>query len=84
MSVPVLLQEEAGLRFLEAVEDPVTRELMAVAYDAVKARFAAGRELPASDFDLLFFMQATTRLFSQHHTLRLVLAGRTDYDWGTE
>ncbi len=84
MSAPVLLQEGDGRRFLESVDDPVTQEFMAIAYEAVKRPFATGRELPASDFDLLFFMQAVKNLFGQHQTLRLTLAGKADCDWGTE
>jgi hypothetical protein len=57
---------------------------MMIAYDEVQHQFDQCGSLPASDFDLLFFMENMAKFFGKADILRRILAGEelaAEYDF---
>lgn len=75
-STNALRTEEAWelLRSLDS-GDPITRQLVHTALNHFLRRFEAERDRPIADFDLLWFLELMTEMFSRHNYLRQVLAG---------
>lgn len=72
-----LLRWDEAMRVLEAVDDPITGQLMNMANFEVMKRFQGKDEgLPLADFDLRFFMEVMRDFCSDHDNLRKVLDGQ--------
>jgi hypothetical protein len=71
---PALLFQEEAESFLQSVSDPATKQLLAIAYAEVRRRFEEKKNLPVSDFDLLFFMERMKEFFSKADELRRILS----------
>ncbi len=66
---------------LRSVSDPITNQLMNMANFEILNRFLEGSNLPASDFDLRFFIEAMRDFCGQHENIRKVLAGEDLRAW---
>lgn len=55
---PQLLRWDEAMELLNAVQDPITSQLLAMANFEVLTRFVHTKEFPASDFDLRFYLEA--------------------------
>jgi len=80
-----LLYADEALRFIESVEDPITRNLLNMALvHLVKRQHLERREAPRGDVDLLYLMSALKDYFAEHDVLRRTLAGEKIGVWFDE
>ena len=75
-NVQTIRNEEAMalLRSLDA-GDPITKSLVNNAMFHFMRRFHTRKELPAADFDLMYFLELMKEMFSEHDVLKRMLAG---------
>jgi hypothetical protein len=62
-------------RLIDAEEDPITQNLMALAAQTVLARAVTQKSQPIADFDLLYFMELIQQFASKHQILKRMLNG---------
>ena len=66
-----LLNCDEAIRFIEQIPDPVTKNLVNMAFvHVVKQVHLEKRTRPAADFDMLFFVTALKDFFAEHQVLR--------------
>lgn len=65
--------EEAG-QFIESITDPVTKILVNNAHYHLYKRLAEKR-LPEGEFDMRFYVEVMTEMFTEHEVIRRMLAG---------
>jgi hypothetical protein len=86
MSVPgTLLYPDEAIRFIETIEDPVTRSLVNMAFVRfVKQLHLDKRDPPRTDIDALFLVKTLRDFFSEHGVLARTLAGEKVGAWFEE
>jgi hypothetical protein len=73
---------DEALRFIEEIEDPVTRSLVNMAFvHLVKKVHLEKQELPRSDLDLLYLVTALKDFFSEHEIIARTLEGEKVGAW---
>jgi hypothetical protein len=76
--------DEAG-RFLNGIENPITRRIVDRAMTIARLRFyAPGGSPRASDFDLLFLAEVLCELFRDHDVIRQELDGKRPGAWSDD
>jgi hypothetical protein len=77
-----LLYCDEAVRFIEGIEDPVTRALVNMAFvQMVKRAHFGNREAPRGDVDLLFVVTALKDYFSEHDVIARTLDGEKVGAW---
>jgi hypothetical protein len=77
-----LLNTDEATRFIEQIEDPVTKTLVNMAFiHLVKKVHLEKRELPASDLDTLYLVKTLAEFFSEHAVLARALQGEKVGAW---
>ena len=62
-----LLNCDEAIRFIEQIQDPVTKNFVDVAFvHLVKKYRLEKRDLPRTDFDMLFLVMSLRDFFAQH------------------
>jgi hypothetical protein len=80
-----LLRCDEAKTFIDRVDDPVTRNLLNMAFvQVVKTHFIEKRGAPQGDFDMLYFVQVLSSYFSEHEVLSRTLAGEKVGAWFDE
>lgn len=83
MNAPgTLINCDEAVRFIERIEDPVTRNLvnMAVVH-LVKKVHLEKRDTPASDFDMLFLVASLKDFFADRDVISRTLEGERVGAW---
>jgi len=71
-----------AMRVIKQTEDPVTRNLLNMAFVlAVKKTQLEKTEEPSCDFDTLFFVKVLKEFFSEHQVIAQTLAGEKVGAW---
>ena len=77
-----LLHCDEALRFIAQVEDPVTRNLLNMAFVRfVQRSLLEDRESPRADVDMLYLVKVLKDFFSEHEVLARTLAGERVGAW---
>jgi hypothetical protein len=77
-----LLNCDQAVRFIEQIEDPVTRNLVNQAFvHLVKKVHLEKREVPQTDLDILFLVTALRDFFAEHEVLARTLEGEKVGAW---
>jgi predicted RNase H-like HicB family nuclease len=77
-----LLQSDEAARFIEQIQDPVTKSLVNMAFvHLVKTVLLEKRSFPRSDLDMLFLVSAQTDFFSEHEVIARTLEGERVGAW---
>jgi hypothetical protein len=77
-----LLNCTEATRFIEAIEDPVTRNLVNMAcVHFVKRIHFEEREPPVADFDMLYFVTSLKDFFAEHEVIARTLEGEKVGAW---
>jgi hypothetical protein len=77
----ILYDDEAG-RFIETIDDPVTRNLVNMAFVRFVQRiYGLKGERPHNDIDALFLVKTLADFFSEHDVLARTLAGEKVGAW---
>jgi hypothetical protein len=86
MTTPGTLQNcDEALRFIEQIQDPVTRSLVNMAFvHIVKKVYLEKRDLPQSDLDMLFVVKALKEYFDEHQVIARTLEGERVGAWFEE
>jgi hypothetical protein len=80
-----LLNCDEAVRFIEQIQDPVTRNLVNMAFvHVVKWVHLEKREPPRADFDMLFLVRSLKDFFAEHDVLARTLAGEQVGAWFEE
>jgi hypothetical protein len=80
-----LLDADEAIRFIEPIEDPVTRTLVNMAFvHLVKELHLKKRDPPRTDIDALFLVKALRGFFGEHDVLARALAGEKVGAWSEE
>ena len=76
--------DEAG-RFLNGIENPITRRIIDRAMIIARMRFYAPNETPRTkDFDLLFLAEVLVELFRDHEVIRQEIDGKRPGAWSSD
>jgi hypothetical protein len=78
---PAFLREEEMRQIVSSQQDPITAQLMGLAYHTLLVRMLRQESLPVADFDLRFFMEVIQEFCSDQETLKKVLAGEKLPAW---
>ena len=70
-----ILRDDEARALISSVEDPITKHLLSNAMFHFFRRYNEHKQKPASDFDMLYFVTLLQEIFSEHDTLRRILAG---------
>ena len=82
VSKGTLLHADEATRFIEQIEDPVTKALVNMAFvHLVKKVHLEKRELPAADLDALYLVKAMKEFFSEHDVIARTLQGEKVGAW---
>jgi len=83
MSEPAsLVYADEAIRFIESIEDPVTRNLVNMAFVCfVKRIHLEKRDRPRIDIDALFLVTTLRDFFSEHDVLARTLDGEKVGAW---
>ncbi len=83
MTVPgTLLNCDEATRFIEQIQDPVTRNLVNMAFvHLVKRVHLEKRDRPAADLDMLFVVTSLKELFTEHEVIARTLEGEKVGAW---
>lgn len=86
MSKPgTLLHCDEALRFIESIQDPVTRTFVNMAFvHLVKKVHLEKSDLPSSDLDMLFLVTALKDFFADHEVIVRTLEGEKVGAWFDE
>jgi hypothetical protein len=77
-----LLNCDEALRFIEGIQDPVTKSLVNMAFVHLVKRVHLGkRDLPRHDLDMLYLVTALKDFFAEHDVLARTLAGEKVGAW---
>jgi hypothetical protein len=80
----LILCDEA-LRHIEAIADPVTKNLVNMAFvHLVKTMHLNKKDRPISDLDMLFLVKSLEDLFAEHEVLARTLEGEKVGAWFAE
>ena len=76
--------DEAG-RFLNLIENPITRRIVDRAMIIARLQFYAPDATPrTTDFDLQFFAEVLCELFRDHDVIREELDGKRPCEWSAD
>jgi hypothetical protein len=83
MSNPgTLLYCDEAVRFIDSIQDPVTKTLVNMAFvHLVKRTHLEKRDAPRSDLDMLYLATALKEFFSEHEILARTLEGEKVGAW---
>jgi len=86
MSTPDrLLNCDEAIRFIEQIQDPVTKNLVNMAFvHLVKKVHLEKRDLPGTDLDMLFLVSSLKDFFAEHEVLARTLEGEKVGAWFEE
>jgi hypothetical protein len=77
-----LLYCDEALRFIEQIQDPVTKSLVNMTFvHLVKKVHLQKRDLPRGDVDMLFLASALKDFFSEHDVIARTLEGEKVGAW---
>ena len=77
-----LLQCDEAARFIEQIQDPVTRSLVNMAFvHLVKRVHLERRDRPTADLDMLFVVTALNDFFAEHDVIARTLEGEEVGAW---
>ena len=77
-----LLNCDVAVRFIEQIEDPVTRNLVNMAFvHLVKRVHLEKRDLPTTDLDMLFLVMSLKDFFADHDVIARTLEGEKVGTW---
>ncbi len=77
-----LLYCDEAVRFIEQIQDPVTRSLVNMAFvHLVKKVHLEKRDLPRCDLDMLYLVTALKDFFSEHDVIARTLEGEKVGAW---
>jgi hypothetical protein len=77
-----LLNCDEAVRFIEQIEDPVTRNLVNLAFvQMVKRVHLEKRARPATDLDMLFVVTSLKDFFAEHEVIQRTLEGEKVGAW---
>jgi hypothetical protein len=80
-----LLRCDEAQRFIEQIQNPVTRTLVNMAFvHLVKKVHLEKHQLPKSDIDMLYLVTAFGEFFSEHEVLARTLNGEKVGAWFEE
>jgi hypothetical protein len=80
--VGTLLNCDEAVRFVEQIPDPVTKNLVNMAFvHFVKRVHLEKRDLPETDLDMLFIVTALRDFFIEHDLIARTLAGEKVGAW---
>lgn len=81
----VLRNCDEALRFIEEIQDPITRSLVNMAFvHFVKKVHLETREGPESDIDMLYLVTCLADFFCEHEVLARTLEGEKVGAWFEE
>jgi hypothetical protein len=70
-----IVRNDEAMALLRSIDDPITERLVNNALYHFLRRVHERKELPAADFDLLYFLELMRDVFSEHDVLKGMLAG---------
>lgn len=77
-----LLNTDEAMRFIEQIEDPVTRNLVNMAFvHLAKTVHLEKRHRPATNLDMLFLVTSLKDFFAEHDVLARTLEGEKVGAW---
>ena len=77
-----LLNCDEAVRFIEQIPDPVTKNLVNMAFvHLVKTVHLEKRDLPTTDLDMLFLVTSFKDFFAEHHVIARTLEGEKVGAW---
>lgn len=77
-----LLNCDEAVRFIEQIQDPVTRNLVNMAFvQLVKTVHLEKRDLPRTDLDMLFVVTSLKGFFAEHDVIARTLEGEKVGAW---
>ncbi len=77
-----LLNCEEALRFIEQIHDPVTKNLVNMAFThVVKTVHLKKQDLPRTDLDMLFLVTSLKGFFAEHDVIAQTLEGEKVGAW---
>ena len=77
-----LLNCDEALRFIEEIQDPVTKNLVNMVFvHLVKQVHLEKRDLPHTDLDMLFLVTSLKDFFDEHDVLARTLEGEKVGAW---
>jgi hypothetical protein len=77
-----LINYDEAIRFIEGIQDSVTRTLVNMAFvHCVKRVHLEKRDLPRTDLDMLFLVSTLAEFFSEHDILARTLEGEKVGAW---
>jgi hypothetical protein len=77
-----LLNCDEAVRFIEQIQDPVTKNLVNMAFvHLVKRAHLEKRDLPKTDFDMLFLVSSLKDFFAEHDVIARTLDGEKVGAW---
>jgi hypothetical protein len=80
-----LLNCDEAVRFIEQIQDPVTKNLVNMAFvHLVKKVHLEKRDRPRADLDMLFLVTALEDFFAEHDVLARTLDGEKVGAWFAE
>lgn len=80
-----LLNCDEATRFIEQIEDPITKNLVNMAFvHFIKKVHLEKKDAPKSDLDLLFLVSSLKDFFAEHEVLARTLEGERVGAWFEE
>jgi hypothetical protein len=80
-----LLYCDEAVRFIEQIQDPVTKNLVNMAFvHLVKSVHLEKRDLPRTDLDMLFLVTSLKDFFAEHDVIARTLEGEKVGAWFDE
>jgi hypothetical protein len=77
-----LLNCDEAVRFIEQIQDPVTKNLVNMAFvHLVKTVHLEKRDLPRTDLDMLFLVTSLNDFFAEHDVIARTLEGEKVGAW---
>jgi len=81
----ILLNCDEAARFIEQIQDPVTKNLVNLAFvHLVKQVHFEKRHLPTADLDMLFLVTSLAEFFAEHDVIARTLEGEKVGAWFDE
>jgi hypothetical protein len=78
----VLLNCDEAMQFIEQIQEPVTRNLVNMAFvQLVKTVHLEKRDVPVADFDMLFLVRALKDFFAEREILARAMEGERVGAW---
>jgi hypothetical protein len=86
MNTPgTLLNCDEAVRFIEQIQDPVTKNLVNMAFvHLVKTVHLEKRDAPMTDLDMLFLVTSLKTFFAEHEVIARTLEGEKVGAWFDE